>query len=67
MANGRLKGYDDRNSEVAEQPDKVLCVPYDPRTKAPVHLGQKKPLEVYYQTAATIGDDAFRHGCVVVT
>jgi hypothetical protein len=52
---------------VAEQSDKILCVRYDPRTKAPVHLGQKKPLDIDYQTAATIGDNAFRHGCVAVT
>ena len=37
----RLKGYDDRNSKVAEQSDKILCVRYDPRTKAPVRLEQK--------------------------
>jgi len=35
--------------------------------KALVHLRQKKPLDVDYQTAAMIGNNAFRHGCVVVT
>jgi hypothetical protein len=52
---------------VAEQADKILCIRHDVRTKSLVHLRQKKPLDVDYQTAAMIGDNAFRHGCVVVT
>jgi hypothetical protein len=66
LTNGFLKGYDDWNSEVAEQADKVLCVGYDLRAKAPVHLGQKEPLDVDYQTAAMVGGNPFRHGCVFV-
>jgi hypothetical protein len=65
--NGPLKGYNDRNFEVAEQADKILCIGHNVRTKALVHLRQKKPLYVDYQTAAMMGDNAFRHGCVVVT
>jgi hypothetical protein len=67
FTDGPLKGYNDRDSEVAEQADKILCVRHDVRAKALVHLRQKKPLDVDYHTAAMIGDNAFRHGCVAVT
>jgi hypothetical protein len=52
---------------MAKQADKILCICHDVRTKSLVQLRQKKPLDVDYQTAAMIGDNAFRHGCVVVT
>jgi hypothetical protein len=67
FTNGPLKGYNDRDSEVAKQADKILCVRHDVRAKSLVYLRQKKPLDVDYQTAAMMGDNAFRHGCVVVT
>jgi hypothetical protein len=66
LTNRPLKGYDDRDSEVAEQADIVLCVRLDHRTKSLGHLGQKKSLEVDYQTAAVIEDNALRHGPFVI-
>ena len=61
LGNRPLKGHDDRNSEMAKETDVVPYVRCDSGTKVPIHLRQKKSLDVDYQSAAMVRDNAFRH------
>jgi hypothetical protein len=56
-----LEGYDDRNSEIAEQPGKVPRIRLDPGAKPIVRLRQEKFLDVDDDSTAAIGDDLSSH------
>jgi hypothetical protein len=66
LIDGPLEGCDNRNSEIAEQAGKVLCIRFDLGTKTLVRLQQEELLDVDYHTAAITGDNAFNHRHVVV-